>query len=436
MFRNMKSILSVFLLSLILGGCAGKPTHIEPIATTADSAQEIERTEKMLSEAKEQNLDILAPKSYERAQESLTEAREQMVKGKSKEKVLKNVADARGWLEEAQNKGEVTRAVAKDLPDARSGAIRANAASLYPKEFEKLEKRARSLGKDGETGSLVGGAQEGEKLAAEYRALESKSVTKSVLGEAQVNLEAAKKEGAPKHAPKTFEVTESKINETEALIQENPRNTAAIRRAAADAVEQSKFLLVVAEKTKAGNSEDLVLQSEKQRRMIRGLAFEQKSTAADLATTEADLAQKTSALKTAEQIRSQFKPNEAEVYVEGNAVKVRLKGLQFASSKATLNKKSTALLDKVDQVLGTVGASKITVEGYTDNVGNEEVNREISQKRAEAVQGFIVSKGRVPAQNVQAVGRGEENPVSDNETARGRSENRRIDLLIEPSSVQ
>lgn len=436
MFRNATPILSVFVLSLFLGACAAKPTHVEPIAATADSAQEIELTARMISEAKEQNLDILAPKSYERAQESLADARQQMVKGKNKEKVLKNIADARGWLEEAKNKGDVTRAVAKDLPDARRGAIRANAASLYPKEFEKLEKRALSLGKDGETGSLVGGAEEGDKLTADYRELEVKALTKGVLGEAQVNLEAAKKENAPKHAPKTFQVTETKINNTMALIKENPRDTAAIRKAAADAVEQSKFLLVVAEKTKQGNTEDLVLQTEKQRRMISGLSQEQATTEANLATTEADLAQKTTALKTAEQIRSQFKPNEAEVYVEGNAVKVRLKGLQFASNKATLNKKSTALLEKVDKALGTVGASQITVEGYTDNVGNDDTNRSISQKRAEAVQGFIVSKGRLPAQNVKAVGRGEENPVSDNETPRGRAENRRIDLLIEPSTIE
>ncbi|HEY8270893.1 MAG TPA: OmpA family protein, partial [Pseudobdellovibrionaceae bacterium] len=128
----------------------------------------------------------------------------------------------------------------------------------------------------------------------------------------------------------------------------------------------------------------------------------------------------------------QLKPNEAEVFVENNAVKVRLKGVQFGSNQTVLNKKSTALLEKVDQALGTVGASSIVVEGHTDSVGSAEANKEISEKRAQAVQNYLVQKGQIASDQVKAVGLGEEGAISDNKTSRGRAENRRIDLVIEP----
>ncbi|MGZ3749458.1 MAG: OmpA family protein, partial [Pseudobdellovibrionaceae bacterium] len=391
-----------------------------------------EATEKMLTEAKTNNLDILAPKNYERAEESLSDARKALTKGKTKEKVLENIAEARGWLAEAQARGDVTRAAAKGLPDARSGAIQANAPAVFPKEFKKLEKETRDLTEDAEKGDVKKIAQRSDSLTQSYLKLETDAVTRNSLGEAQLNLEAARKEGAAKTSPKTLAATEASINSALSLIKENPRNTSAIKRAADEATEQSKFLLQVNQKTKAGNTEDLVLQSEKQKRQISGLSSQYAQTESKLSTKEAELKKKEAALSTAEELRRQLKPTEAEVFVENETVKVRLKGLQFASNKATLSKKNTALLEKVDKALGTVGASSIVVEGHTDSVGSAESNREISEKRAQAVQNYLVQKGQIASDKVKAVGLGEEGAISDNKTSRGRSENRRIDLVIEP----
>lgn len=183
--------------------------------------------------------------------------------------------------------------------------------------------------------------------------------------------------------------------------------------------------MAVNEKTKAGNTEDLVLQTEKQKLTLRGMQ-------AGMAATEAELAQKNAALKTAEELRKSLRPNEADVFVENNAVKVRLKGVQFSPNSATINKKSASLLDRVDKVLGTVSASSIAVEGHTDSTGSPETNREVSAKRAEAVQSYMVNKGSISSNQIKAIGKGQENPISDNKTSRGRAENRRIDLVIEP----
>jgi OmpA-OmpF porin, OOP family len=433
MITNFKMKLSLVVAMAALAACASKPPNMQALPETADASAELESTQKMLNDAKDNNLDALAPKNFQRASDKLADAREYLVKGKSKEKILESIAESRGWLEQAQSRGEISRAAVKDLPDARSGAIHATAPALFAKEFKKLDDETKDLAAEAEKGNLTSLTKRGDKLTEAYHDLERRSVEKRYLSEAQINLDAAKKENAEKYSPKTYGMTKTKIDSVEALIKENPRNLSTIKKSAAEATEQSKFLLTVNQKTKAGNTEDLVLQSEKQKRMIGGMAAGMATTEAELAQTNATLAQKNAALQTADQIRKSLKPNEAEVFVENNIVKVRLKGVQFGSNSVNLNKKSADLLEKVDKVLGTVGASAITVEGHTDSVGSSEVNREISEKRAEAVQNYMVNKGSISANQVKAVGRGDESPISDNKTARGRAENRRIDLIIEPT---
>jgi hypothetical protein len=290
-----KGKICLFIAAAVLTACASKPPKVQDIPTTADASTELEVTQKMLNEAKENNLDILAPKNYKRAQESLSDARGFLVKGKSKEKVLENLAESRGWLAEAQSRGDITRAAAKGLSDARSGAMNANAPLLYPKEFKKIEDQTRDLAEEAEKGDLEKVTKEGDKVTQAYHKLEVDAVTKNLLGEAQINLEAAKKDGATKTSPKTFSLTEAKLNTAISMIQENPRNTKSIGKASADATEQSKILLFVNEKTKAGNTEDLVLQSEKQRRQISGLTTEYAHSEAELSEKEAELAKKNAA---------------------------------------------------------------------------------------------------------------------------------------------
>lgn len=424
----MSSLKGQLILCVSLGllaACAAKPPNVQPIPATADVSQELETTQRLLNEAQSNNIDVLSPKSFQRAQVKLNDARELLVRGKASDKILEDVAEARAWLSEAGAKAEVTRPAVKNVVDARSAAMKANAPVLYAKEFGKLDEEAREIAAAAEKGDLSKASKKGERVSKDYRDLEVQAITKNYVGEAQENLKLAKKAEADKNAPKTYGVTESKINYALSLIQENPRNMGAVARAGADAVDQSKFLLAVNQKTKEGNTEDLVLQSEKQKRVISGMAV-------GIAGAEAELAQKEAALKTAEELRSKLKPNEAEVYVEGNAVKVRLKGVQFGANQATINKKTASLLEKVDNALGTVGVSQVTVQGHTDSTGSPQANQEISLKRAQSVQDYLVSKGKLEQDQVSAVGKGSEDPISDNKTQKGRAENRRIDLLIKP----
>jgi OOP family OmpA-OmpF porin len=75
-----------------------------------------------------------------------------------------------------------------------------------------------------------------------------------------------------------------------------------------------------------------------------------------------------------------------------------------------------------------------TVEGYTDSVGSEAYNQQLSQRRADAVRQVMVDEYGVAADRVSAVGEGESDPVASNDTAEGRALNRRVEASVEAQS--
>jgi outer membrane protein OmpA-like peptidoglycan-associated protein len=77
---------------------------------------------------------------------------------------------------------------------------------------------------------------------------------------------------------------------------------------------------------------------------------------------------------------------------------------------------------------------KVQVEGYTDSVGSDELNQKLSENRASAVKDFLASQG-VPPTNMTSQGFGKSNPVADNSTASGRSQNRRVNMVVSGDAI-
>jgi outer membrane protein OmpA-like peptidoglycan-associated protein len=106
-----------------------------------------------------------------------------------------------------------------------------------------------------------------------------------------------------------------------------------------------------------------------------------------------------------------------------------LSDVLFEFDKANLKAGSARNLTSITEFLRENPQRQITVEGYTDNVGSDAYNLELSQRRAEAVRDFFVQNG-ISADRINARGLGEEYPVASNETQAGRQENRRVQIII------
>lgn len=436
----MKHYLIIASTALLVASCASKPPQYESLATHSNPITEIEKTEEMLSDARQRQVDVLAPRSFTDAEKALNKAKSYRERGKSNADILEQVAYSRGWIEEANTKSDISLSTLPDIQDARNGALTARAPEVLEKDWKRAESELKGITSAIERGSLGPVNRKGADIVSHYRDIEVRSVHKAHLGAAQSDIEKARKDGAPTKAPVTYNLAQEKFRNAERLVETDPRNIEAIRSASADATREAIHLNEVLAKVNSGNTEQLVLMSERQQRQLSSLKNEYSSTEQELAASRAALSEtsrekqeleKTAQLtQTADEIRRAIPAKDAEVFTQDGKITVRLKGVQFATGKATLGAKGRSILERVQENLKDLDAAKITVEGHTDSSGSSDLNMSLSEKRAEAVQKFLVSKG-IPGEQVEAVGMGSEKPISDNASSRGRAENRRIDLVIE-----
>jgi outer membrane protein OmpA-like peptidoglycan-associated protein len=109
------------------------------------------------------------------------------------------------------------------------------------------------------------------------------------------------------------------------------------------------------------------------------------------------------------------------------AVPIVLRGVNFHTDSDQLTEESSAILDGVAATLVANPEIKLEVSGHTDSDGDDAYNKELSQRRAARVKAYLVEKG-VAAGNLVARGYGEEQPITGNETASDKAQNRRVEL--------
>ena len=109
-------------------------------------------------------------------------------------------------------------------------------------------------------------------------------------------------------------------------------------------------------------------------------------------------------------------------------------GVLFRSNDAQLLPAAQTKLDDVAVALLTNGRP-VSIEGYTDSKGSQSRNIDLSQRRAESVRSYLISRG-LQADRVVAKGMGPDRPIADNTSAEGRANNRRVEIVVAKIATQ
>jgi outer membrane protein OmpA-like peptidoglycan-associated protein len=104
--------------------------------------------------------------------------------------------------------------------------------------------------------------------------------------------------------------------------------------------------------------------------------------------------------------------------------------VNFDVNQSALLPSDKAVLDKAVAFVKKYPDARIELDGYTDNTGTQAYNRLLSEKRAQTVKQYLIREAAVEPSRISTVGRGDSSPVGDNQTAEGRFENRRVEILI------
>ena len=454
---------------------------------TGNPGQLVSQLEADLAGAKSNQVDVLSPKLYRDAQSALMKAKQGLEKGAKLSAISQHVADGNASLKKAEEIAQVSRTVLRDTNEARDKALKVDADKLG-EPYDKVEKEYLKLTTAIERDNLSYAQEYAAEVQAAFRDVEIMAIKNSAIGRARKMMADADKAKVQKIAPTAYNDALQSLNEADAYIGQNPYAAETISQKAAHAEFMARRMMTISqESTKykemtpeasalyvegllarlgqtmntgdlrdkgvEGQFSSLTGTFETMGQKAQSLGKENQNYQAQLANLEQQLGglkgysseQEAARQKLAaerafnekfNQVQRFFRPDEAEVYKQGNQLVIRMRGIQFPVGQATLTPDNFNLLSKVQQAIQTFGQPTVTIEGHTDSTGSVQTNQELSQKRAEAVKTYLVANKTLPSNRIRAAGYGPDRPLAPNTTPEGRAINRRIDLLVTPAKTQ
>jgi len=477
-------IAAIFIATMwFLSASVGSQAKTGEVFEMVNPADEVNRFDSEMSNAQKNQVNVLAPISFAKAEKYLNDAKKALAGGDELSKILEKISSGRLELERAEEMAQVARTALPNVIKARELARAAGATSLG-EDYVKAEKEFLKLTKAIEKNDLKYAQNNRDKVAASFDQLEVRAIKEQKLGEARKLIDQAEKEGAKKLAPQTLQIAEKSLKDADVFISEHRYEREKIQQKSSEALFQAKRLLEVtgqSKKIKEMEPEDISLWVEgilsqtastlsapdmrnesfdTQRENILGsigtlqddkqfLASQDKAHIEEIGSLKQQIAllegktkEEQATLERLErerrfnelfnEVAGYFDPDEAEVYKQGDRLLIRLKAIQFPVGKSIIMPDNYGLLSKVQRAIRTFGEPDVVIEGHSDTTESEEVTEYLSQERAESVRKYLVANQTLPEDKIVAVGYGSKRPLASNETKEGRAINRRIDVVISP----
>ena len=437
------------------------------------------RVDQRLAAANAVQANVLAPISYERAARYYRDAEEALERGRRVDGIREDVAQAISYFDTALEASEIARVTLRDAIAARDDAIAADSANYAEREWQRAEQTFAEATRRLENGTLNRARRSGDEAEAQYRTAELTAIENNYLSGARLRIELAEDQRVERYAPITLNRARSLLAEAESGLRADRYDTDYPRTLAREANYEASHAIYLTSRIRAMldreiTAEALLLEAERPLASVAGeldivAEFDEgfEPPAAEILTAVQDLRGESEALtqrdeliavlqnelaslearlgdvseqrQIQEQIQARFEQvdavftrDEAQVLRRGNDVIVRM-GLNFEVGSAQVSPQYFPLLRKIQAAIDVFPGSRVEIQGHTDAFGNDADNMALSERRAFAVQQYLLTNLQTSAVTVDAVGYGETLPLANNETPEGRRRNRRIDLTIEPN---
>lgn len=133
-------------------------------------------------------------------------------------------------------------------------------------------------------------------------------------------------------------------------------------------------------------------------------------------------------------LRRQMEGTGVEVQREGDTIRLNApSSITFDTDRADVKPQFRTVLDQIAGSINQYPGTVVRVEGHTDSTGSAAYNQTLSENRAQSVRGYLMQRG-VEGARMEAVGYGMTRPIAGNDTAEGRAQNRRVEVLIVPKA--
>jgi outer membrane protein OmpA-like peptidoglycan-associated protein len=298
------------------------------------------------------------------------------------------------------------RSAVQSAEEARALSVRAEHQARLDRERHEAEERAKNAQSQAATAQQQAQQAETDREAAERRAQEQRDQAEQARRQAQVEAEQRRQLEAQ--------------NQAAQQQAQQAQQQAELQRQQAEQAQQQA-------------------QSEAQQRAAAEQQAQQTAQQADEARRQAQQAQQRAqqAESQQQQLRQQLRDQLNQVLQTRDTVRgliVSMPDVLFDTGSATLKPTARERLAKVSGILIAHPDIRVEVDGYTDSTGDPTFNEQLSQQRAASVQTYLAQQG-VPGGSISIHGFGQANPMASNDTAAGRQQNRRVELVVSGESI-
>ncbi len=214
------------------------------------------------------------------------------------------------------------------------------------------------------------------------------------------------------------------------------RDIAYIAHRRALAVEARGYMLEADRRVETARRDGVALTSERlgvAQTALADVRMQLQTTRLDATQSQAQLAEERGRREAAERQAAAAMESlrrVADVREEQRGVVITLSGeVLFTTGQSTLRPVAQRRLDQVASALVNQGARGLIVEGHTDARGAAAANQQLSLTRAQTVRTYLITRG-IPEGAIQAFGLGSSRPVASNDSAEGRANNRRVEIIV------
>jgi outer membrane protein OmpA-like peptidoglycan-associated protein len=298
------------------------------------------------------------------------------------------------------------RQAVQTAEEARGLAVRQEHQARVERERRETQERAETAQNQAESAQVQAQQAEAERRAAEQQAQEERNRAEQARQQALTEAEQRRRieeqsQAAQQQAQQAQQEAEQQRQQAEQAQHQAQQE--AQQRAVAEQQAQQTAQQVDEARRRAQEAQQRAQQAETQQQQLR------------------------------QQIRDQLNQI-LETRDTARGLIVSMPDVLFDTNSAALKMTARERLAKVSGILLAHPDIKVEVDGYTDSTGDPMFNEQLSQQRAAAVQSYLTQQG-VPGGSVSVHGFGEANPIASNDTASGRQQNRRVELVVSGESI-
>ncbi|MDT8375469.1 MAG: OmpA family protein [Mariprofundaceae bacterium] len=457
------------------------------LCAAATQAATIEEVEERMAEAEQFRAAEFSPGNYTRAREALNDAKNHIASGdhaKAGAALDRSSAYIQGALITSQ---QLTTQLPQ-LVESRDRMQMADPQHLRADLVERAERDFSRVVEAVEDDDIAKAKAQAKLAQVTIQAAQVVAAREQYARPISKGIAAARKVHARKYSPNALEASIAAQREVEELIKNDPdaqvKMYAASRRGE-NSAERAMKIASLGERLSRNPAEiETMVDSEEARLRLLGrylgidLAnakdageqarmlqqaieemeknYQQQLQDADknvealsekLAKYEGELSQYQTDLASMEELRRKlqikrdaeakikrltklFNPQDVEILLTPDSdVILRMQSLNFRSGSAVIPPNTYSMLDHAADSMLLFADRAVRIEGHTDAAGANLYNQKLSERRAEAVKSYLMEKAE-GERVVEAAGFGEEKPIANNETAKGRERNRRIDIVL------